>query len=690
MSKAVRVLLPAAVALLLAAALVQALLVRPYRQAETAISADTEMVIRQQEDGDLLLSWTPTPEVDAYLVEVRVLSGPHASEKPVFSRECAETECLLPASLPGDVPLELRLSPQKRYEVLGRERMRTGETPFRVQCYLNRPEITQLRWQADPETASVELRWNGWQGDDYRLYVLGPDGAAQLLREPERVSARVTFGETGDLPMPERDESYRFRLDAVRELPGLTYYGRASDTVTVTRQDLLGTTLTVDCAELGENVYTLTWNETKGERYQVQMFDAAAGGWVTLAEIPAADERSYRTDHLRPYTDCRLRVTAVGGQTLPGSDYAAESEAVTVTTDKALLYATVWPTKALTLYADTDRRESVGTTETGKALCVLEEKDGMFRVRTGAGEGYIDSNYCMINLPDYIGDLCSYDITNAYSSLYLIHNHAIALVSGTVIEGYEHVLLGDGTFLVPLLYPTAQKLIDAALALREDGYRIKIYDSFRPNVATRSIYELTGRILDDPVPEGEVYVRRTLEEYFRSGAAIVPREPERPSEEETGEPEENVLTYRTLMTNGVYNLGSFLASYGSMHNLGIAMDLTLERIDDGQELEMQTWIHDLSWYSAMPRNNANAKMLDGYMKAAGFGTIGSEWWHFQDNEIRAAISPPNVRQGVSVEGWKYDGVGWRYRNADGSWIVGTTAGIGGVDYVFDAAGYVTA
>ncbi len=36
-------------------------------------------------------------------------------------------------------------------------------------------------------------------------------------------------------------------------------------------------------------------------------------------------------------------------------------------------------------------------------------------------------------------------------------------------------------------------------------------------------------------------------------------------------------TYRQLMTNTTYGLNFFLARSGSMHNLGLALDLTLER-----------------------------------------------------------------------------------------------------------------
>ena len=102
--------------------------------------------------------------------------------------------------------------------------------------------------------------------------------------------------------------------------------------------------------------------------------------------------------------------------------------------------------------------------------------------------------------------------------------------------------------------------------------------------------------------------------------------------------------------------------------MGIALDLTLERVDTGEELEMQTDMHDLSVYSIISRNNEEALLLDSYMKAAGFGGLTSEWWHFQDNDTRNALSLNIYMQyGVSCAGWVCNDDGWRYRNADGTY-----------------------
>lgn len=377
----------------------------------------------------------------------------------------------------------------------------------------------------------------------------------------------------------------------------------------------------------------------------------------------------------------------------------------------------------------------------GSAWCVLGMEGRYLKIRYQGQDAYIDSDYCMINLPEYLGELCLYDITNSYSSIYLVHEYEIKKVSGTVIIGYENVQITPGQYLAPLLFPTAQKLLKAGEAAREQGYTLKIYDSYRPQNATIEIFMLTSSILGDYVP-AKTYSGRTVKDLHmleeeNEEEETVPTEPEEeeavdpplaetipPIEEtipsavetepaipETAPPAETTisdegvpagmeivplsntakskrLTYKSLMTNyGEYNLGKFLAPGTSRHNFGVALDLTL--VDsNGKELSMQTSMHDLSWYSAFKRNNANANTLYKIMSGAGMTNISSEWWHYQDNKIYAKHGYLPLRDGVSWECWVTDGIGWRYRLADGSFYAQCTQTIDGQSYTFDENGYL--
>ena len=449
----------------------------------------------------------------------------------------------------------------------------------------------------------------------------------------------------------------------------------------------------VEIKEDGYNRYTLTWDKQDSDSYKIfrkeKTLDSENSDWKEVGKVEK--EESFSTGRLEPFSQYAFQVRMTAGSK------TYESEELSIETAESPLYATVWTTRDMAVYESADGDSQIGSAPVLSAFSVLGEENGRFLVRTNDGEGYIDSNYCMINLPEYIGELCRYDITNSYSSIYCAHNYAIPSVTGTVVTGYEHVLLDDDTFVVPLLYPTAKKLIAGAKSARDGGYVIKINDSFRPYVATRYIYDETSKCLDYITP-GYEYSRISLADY-RAGvstgtislAGLTKYVPEivYASEGDTVGTETidpNVMTYNRAMLSDSYDLGAFLAAKGSTHNLGVAMDMTLETID-GTELDMQSHMHDLSYHSVMASNNSNANLLKNYMVPAGFGMISSEWWHFQDNDSKSTLGLSSVSNGVSIEGWKKNDIGWRYRKANGEYFVNCTEEINGRRYDFDKDGY---
>lgn len=79
--------------------------------------------------------------------------------------------------------------------------------------------------------------------------------------------------------------------------------------------------------------------------------------------------------------------------------------------------------------------------------------------------------------------------------------------------------------------------------------------------------------------------------------------------------------------------------HGSNHNRGAAVDVTL--VDrEGNQLEMPTDFDDFSRAAASNYPNAsesakrNRTILQNAMKAQGFLTISSEWWHFNDKDCK--------------------------------------------------------
>lgn len=665
-------------------------------------------------------------------------------------------------------------------EISGKTRMVTV-VPEELDCPV-------LAKNADIEKKNVTITWDAEADNRYQVFLMNGEGGLDLYSEVE--GGEIAFTEENRAELSGREQVLGVAVRALRRTDDYTLYGSLSNMALIERADLMeGMHLT--CQKSGENRYTLSWQESKGDWYELQEWSYTDKKWISRQRCQWSDSLSYETGRLPSCTKMRFRVITYNSEEQRDKEiFAAEPAEVTFRTELSPVYCTIWPLKALDMTEDAAGGNVMGQVPAGKALCVLEEKEGRFLVRHEDEYGYIDSRYCMIDLSEYLGNLCKYDITNSYSSIFKVHGYDIPEITGTVIKGYENIHTADGNTLVPYLYPCAQKLREAALQAEKDGYYLCIYDAFRPNEATRYLYDSVEMVLDEEVQEedeeteegeeteeseaeeseeteetketeeaedvsgndiltdeqmerinlilemidpGTVQIIKGFNQEALIAFYILPQEilmdgvymsPE-VSEGEYADvisaltPEDvvmlrslpmkdipvlkglawediealktymgNVLTYRQVMTDNRFRLGSFLAQTVSTHNRGIALDLTLNDAATGEDLEMQSDMHDLSWYSILAQNNENADLLASYMKGAGYNGLSSEWWHFQDDETRNALGLGYLEKGVSPEGWKKDDLGWKYRLADGSCYYACTVMIEEKERTFDENGYL--
>ena len=641
----------------------------PFHEAKSTMDPDGILIVQTNDEGTLQIQWPEGENAAGY--KLQVLDQDGSELHSVYTENCTAS---LP-QLPADRDLVLRVVSTHNYG----EKIREGEKALEATILQPVPQIRNIDWAADTEYDTVDVQLDVSGVDLCRIFLSVDGGEPVLVEEVRDGEFQLCFGMDDLFPVPEHGQQLRVVCYPEYTRDKLHYQGAAAE-FTLTREDFLGRELAVEQHDNGDNSYTLTWNETKGEYYSVQLSEDGGKTWETKASIPADRERSFTLSDLEAFTDYTISVTAVGGQTMPDSEFAAVSDAVEIRTAEKLLYSTIWPQIDQPVYSvpEADWERKLGTVPAGSAWCVLGREGRYLKIRFEGQDAYIDSEYCMINLPEYIGNLCIYDITNSYSSIYLVHEYGIEDVSGTVIVGYEDVMVDEDEYLVPLLYPAAQKLIQAGHAAKAQGYTLKIYDSFRPQNATDSIYIKTRSILGNEIPDHTYSGKPAMDISWdqRKGGWV------------TSGPITGAPTYRRLMTNsGTYALSSFLAEGVSRHNYGLAMDLTM--VDStGTEVPMQTSIHDLSWYSAVSINNDNANLLRKIMLEAGFKGISSEWWHYQDNDAYLRNSYIPLRTGVSWECWVADNHGWRYRLPDGSFYVNCAQTIDGQNYLFDENGYV--
>lgn len=703
-----------------------------------------------------------------------------------------------------------------------------------VPVSVNAPLIKET---ADIENQTVTLEWNTYDTEYYEIYILSENNNWNFHAKSKEGWFLIDF--INNYTLPDRKNPLKVAVRACYPQNDGIFYSDFSETAVIERKELMPEFVDVHWEKTANSMYRIYWEESIGDLYEVQQWNYPDAVWEKIAVVEWDSPLVYEIGRIPSSRNSRYRVITYYEDTEEEKKLEiAEPGIVNFWSDLSPLYCTIWPIQDLEMYSDSVGSEVIHKIPAGTALCVLGEENEYFQIMYEDQTGYIRSDYCLINLPEYLGDLCKYHITNSYSSVFRVHEYDIPHMTDEIIPGYEHIKLENEEYIVPFLYPCSHKLRQAAENCIADGYTLVIYDAFRPNEATKAMFDTAFLTLDYPVPEiiipdPENDVSETADDQNTQDVSVetVPEEtsvsenslmmPDRydgmvpeaisnllkmtpeewtligltpetvaavadcsaesvvylknmsydtltliragvfefenemllysqqmlssmqDTESEFPEdtlkedsilpviridtslmgiyvdvkgagldllplkdfliwqnlPEDQILAFKRYLENSVqtfyhvmtddrYRLGSFLAEGTSTHNRGIALDLTIENTESGEEMSMQTAIHDLSWYSALPYNNENADLLAGYMLDAGFHDLSSEWWHFQDDDTRNTLSLNAVlSEGLSIEGWKKNDIGWYYQLPDGTYYKDITVQINGTEYTFDKEGY---
>ena len=628
--------------------------------------------LRENEDGTYELSWLDLKDADAdyFYVDVGTLEVfSENGKRTFFSGEVADVSCRLP-ELPTDEGLVLEMQLIKKYTLFGKEHTLKLASIQRY-FYIRDAMIKRMDLEVDPDAGTAYVNLDFQEANSCSIYVMEPSGVNKFLKTMDGNSLELNLNEEEGLWIPTPGNPCVLTLVPGNHVNGMALYSGGAKELIVSWEEFAARDIHLTMEVIDGCVCYLEWSKVDCDSYEIQMRDSNVGNWKTVKTVTGEDECTYVSPRLSPGAEYSFRVAAVL------ADYAAVSEIRECEMDITPLYCTIWPVKDLKAYNDAAKSSVVGEVKTLDAYSVVDIQNNMFGVNLNGKVCYIDSNFCMINLQEYMGALCSYDITNSYDSIFMAHGFEIPGLTGEVIKGFEKVCLVDNSFLVPFLYPSAKKLETAVENARVNGYKLKIYEAFRPHNASVYMYQTASSIQYETLPESTYWGNDPGVNLYVQGT------------DENGMQTVRRKTYGELMIgNSSFGIGSFVSAGTSRHNLGVALDLTLESIDTGNEIVMQTDMHDLSHYSALDQNNTYAKKLSEIMRSSGFNGLSSEWWHFQDDEIYSKLSLPSVYNGVTAECWMANGYGWRYRYADGGYAIDCTIIIDGKEYTFDSDGYV--
>ena len=291
--------------------------------------------------------------------------------------------------------------------------------------------------------------------------------------------------------------------------------------------------------------------------------------------------------------------------------------------------ATGYAATGIPLYAAPDPGpddEPLADWQPGQSFTILAEQGDWWQVQAGEQTGWVQHDYCLINLPDVIPSLVYRD-TNSEASLF----RASGITGQALYDARSYnARFGQEMANMAVLYATAKKLADVQHAALADGYTLVLYEGFR---------------------------------HYQTQTAVAQALQALAAENET---------VRAGIDTEPWSIGWFIAGGVSNHQQGYAVDVSLARVTGTadetcgpyaytrvtryEELAMPTAMHELSaaaaslaepvasrdpdaWRQAAPAPamTEGALLLQSYCTAAGLTPLASEWWHFNDLDRLAVV-----------------------------------------------------
>lgn len=279
----------------------------------------------------------------------------------------------------------------------------------------------------------------------------------------------------------------------------------------------------------------------------------------------------------------------------------------------------------------------------GEGFKILKENGSWWNVEYKGLTGWIEHEYCFINLPDVIPSII-YNNTNAYLSKFTSSGKEIPNLTGEILYNskFYNERLGRDEYIVPVFYSTARKICIAQQNALDEGNSIIIYEAFRP-------YEVQKKIINE------------LTTLANSDAEVM----------------KGINSYPWTMS-------WFINTKISNHQKGVAVDVGLAKVNtrksntsgkyiytkvtDYTEYTMPTQIHELSiasatftepvsslsetaWKKSTLSSSMNSESikLQSYFTNAGFTPLASEWWHFNDLESLNTVHDSSMGNYIITE-----------------------------------------
>ena len=224
---------------------------------------------------------------------------------------------------------------------------------------------------------------------------------------------------------------------------------------------------------------------------------------------------------------------------------------------------------------------------------------------------HVPADYLLVNMPDILPQAV-YDVVYSYASTSRCAGEAIPGVTGEQLPGYVAGLQQDSylnapQFVVPCAYRTVEKAAWACEKLSERGYRLLVFDAYRPMTA-------------------QIFLSDSFMAAYQSNPAM---------QAGLGWP----LTWYVANGPSGHNFGTDLdVGVCDAEGNPLAMPSEFDAFDESGHLtSYQMNAADITPAAYQPQvaTNEACLALHEAFCSVGFSELASEWWHFGDGETEA-------------------------------------------------------
>ncbi len=271
----------------------------------------------------------------------------------------------------------------------------------------------------------------------------------------------------------------------------------------------------------------------------------------------------------------------------------------------------------------------ISSLKPGQGFKILSESGDYFYIElSDSTNGYVESKYILVNLPDLIPSII-YDDTNSYSSIFRSSGYNLENITGKALYNVNlyNKRFDRNEFVMPLLYTMAKKIAQVQKEALKNDDCLKIYETYRPYDVQMDVSKSLSNLMDS-------------NETVKAGITTPP-----------------------------WDKSWFIAVQLSNHQRGVALDVSLCKVNEKEynycgkyiyfdvtkyeEYTMPTKMHELSKSAATFTSPVNSKsktdwknarlassMTSGSIKLQKYFTsfdltpLASEWWHFNDLDAR--------------------------------------------------------